>query len=175
MWFHPDFSKLTPWDTPCLSWVGADLQHETPRLCFALQPRCVCVCVCLSRICVREWWWRQTICLAESGCAWYTLCFGVTALQMFWLFLALLCFWFPLICLEMEGLHPINYGTFEEVLVKSLCFAPSVKLSVPFHLCWDQSNTDLQYEARGKRSLRVLDFFRHELEIKSMTRCWIFH
>lgn len=112
--------------------------------------------VCLSRICVWEWWRRWTICLAESGCAWYPLCLGVAALQMFWLFLVLLCFWFPLVCLELEGLRAIHSGTFEEVLAQSLCCAPSIKQSVPFRLSWDHSNTDLQYEASWRRSLGVL-------------------
>lgn len=115
------------------------------------------VCVWACRICVREWWWRQTICLAESECAWYPLCLGVAAPQMFWLFLALLCFWFPLVCLELEGLQAIHYGTFEEVLVNSPCCAPSIKLSVSFHLSWDHSNKDLLgatdlYEVRWKEN-----------------------
>lgn len=100
------------------------------------------MCVCLSRICVWEWWQRQTICLAESGCAWYPLCLGVAALQMFWLFLALLCFWFPLVCLELEGLQAVHSGTFEEVLVKTPCCVLSIKLLVPFHLYWDHSNIE---------------------------------
>lgn len=127
------FFKHTLRHTPCPPgrWAGSAAWHSQAR------PWCVGASVCLSRICVWEWWWRRTICLAESGCAWYPLCLGVAALQMFWLFLALLCFWFPLVCLEPEGLQAIHYGTFEEVLVKSPCCAPSVKLSVPFHLSWD--------------------------------------
>lgn len=98
----------------------------------------------LCWICVWEWRQRWTICLAECGCAWCPFCLGVAALQMFWLFLALLCFWFSLVCLELEGLQVIHCETFEEVLVKALPRARSMK---PCPLTYLRTNEilDLQH------------------------------
>lgn len=107
-------------DTPSSCWpVGWICSMTLPD--EALMCGCECVSVFRSRICVWEWWRRRTICLAECGCAWYL---GVAALQMFWLFLALLCFRFPLVCLEVEGLQAVHCGTFDEVWVKDLRCAP---------------------------------------------------
>ena len=59
----------------------------------------------------------------------------MAALQIFCLFLVLLCFWFSLICLELQGLQTIHYVTFERVLVKTLALCSYyIKLYVPFHL-----------------------------------------
>lgn len=96
--------------------------HSGPAVCVSEQDMCVRVMVETNHL--FGWIW---VCLTSP------LCLSVAALQMFWLFLALLCFWFLFVCLEQEGLCLIHHGTFEEVRVKTLCFALSIKLSVPFH------------------------------------------
>lgn len=104
-------------------WVGSAAWHSQERR-LTPAPMCGCNCECV---------WAGYVCESDGGdepSVWLNL--GVldipSALQMFWLFLALLCFWFPLVCLEVEGLLAIRYGTSEEVLVKSLRCAPSIKL-----------------------------------------------
>lgn len=117
------------------------------------------VCVCLgSRICVQEWWQRQTICSAESGPPCYGRCLGVAAPQMFWLFLAQLCFWFPLVCLKLRGLDTVHDGTFEEVLVKSaLCL--SIKLSLLAHLSSNTDSYEVTYLCKDRKENARFFFF----------------
>lgn len=98
--------------------------HSGPAVCVCVSEQDMCVRVMVETNHLFGWIW---VCLTSP------LCLSVAALQMFCLFLALLCFWFLFVCLEQEGLRLIHHGTFEEVRVKTLCFALSIKLSVPFH------------------------------------------
>lgn len=86
-------------------WLGASV-------CVSVQQDFVSVC---ETECQR----RQASCLVESECASYNLGRGVATPQMFWMFLPLLCFWFLLVCLELEGLQAVHCGTFQGGLTNS--------------------------------------------------------